>query len=744
MKKNQVSNFGRVIIMFCLLFTLSFFSSIEKANGNLQNIMSIDSPTTNSYASGAETLIGGWALNASGVRDVEVHLNGEFDGKAVYGGRRNDVNQAYPGYPNGENSGFNYKIPNNKLLNAENTIEVRVIGNDGTTNTSFVTMRKRMPRTSIDTPKMGQEVQDEVLIGGWALDASGVKKINILVNGNLFGEANYGVRRSDVGSAYPEYPNASNSGFNFVLNTTDIPRGKNALVIEVHGWDGSVYSSKVDININKKINIMSIDSPTTNSYASGAETLIGGWALNASGVRDVEVHLNGEFDGKAVYGGRRNDVNQAYPGYPNGENSGFNYKIRNTSLLGGENNVYVKVVGNDGSIDIRYFTINTSKITSNQDRIDYSLEKMLSIQYPSDESLLKGMTYLVTDKYRNEKAFISTNSIIFVDRIAVNSGVNVRLSPSIKSDNVLMITSELTPVQMLLESVKGDTVSGSDNWHKILINGAEAFVHSSVVKLYSVPTYTVKENTLVKSDKSLGSHSYGVVKAGDSLNLLSDLADDWIEIKFSNWRLPTIQDTKSKLIPSKAAINDITDVDSSSMIFMDLTSQITISPDKLNSYLSGKGKLENQADAFIEASKLYNINLAYLVAHAILETGHGKSSLANGTTVVNGKVVYNFYGIAAYDNDALNSGSKYAYNMSWFDPASAIKGGAEWISRNYINNSTHKQNTLYKMRWNYSNPGNHQYSTDIEMPSKISNIMFSNLLNISENYKMNFIVPTYN
>lgn len=34
-------------------------------------------------------------------------------------------------------------------------------------------------------------------------------------------------------------------------------------------------------------------------------------------------------------------------------------------------------------------------------------------------------------------------------------------------------------------------------------------------------------------------------------------------------------------------------------------------------------------------------------------------------------------------------------------------------SKKYINNATYQQNTLYKMRWNPSSPGKHQYATDI-------------------------------
>lgn len=60
--------------------------------------------------------------------------------------------------------------------------------------------------------------------------------------------------------------------------------------------------------------------------------------------------------------------------------------------------------------------------------------------------------------------------------------------------------------------------------------------------------------------------------------------------------------------------------------------------------------------------------------------------------------VYNMFGIGAYDSDPVGTGSNYAYEMGWDTPEKAIMGGAKWISENYINSSSHTQNTLYEMR----------------------------------------------
>lgn len=141
--------------------------------------------------------------------------------------------------------------------------------------------------------------------------------------------------------------------------------------------------------------------------------------------------------------------------------------------------------------------------------------------------------------------------------------------------------------------------------------------------------------------------------------------------------------------------------------FLDLSRPNGVDAAKLNEYLEGKGVLEGQAQAFIDAANRYGLSELYLVAHAILETGNGTSALARGIEV-NGTTVYNMFGIGAYDNSAEYSGSRKAYNEGWTSVEAAIIGGAGWISEYYINAG---QNTLYKFLWNPENPGEHQYAT---------------------------------
>lgn len=185
--------------------------------------------------------------------------------------------------------------------------------------------------------------------------------------------------------------------------------------------------------------------------------------------------------------------------------------------------------------------------------------------------------------------------------------------------------------------------------------------------------------------------------------------------------------------------------------FVKLSGSSGISESKLNEELGKSGVLSGMGSVFMQASQRYNINEIYLLGHAKLETGNGSSSLATGVRVthvdgkpVTPKVVYNMFGIGAFDSSPLKSGSEYAYKMGWDTVEKSIMGGAEWISRQYVNHPTHGQDTLYKMRWNPLNPGAHQYATDIGWASKQTHTL-NTLVEVSQKYNLhlNFDVPVY-
>ncbi|WP_423188926.1 SH3 domain-containing protein [Alkalibacterium sp. f15] len=220
-------------------------------------------------------------------------------------------------------------------------------------------------------------------------------------------------------------------------------------------------------------------------------------------------------------------------------------------------------------------------------------------------------------------------------------------------------------------------------------------------------------------------------------------SNNWYQIKFSNGQLGWV---------SGDFITVTNTLENELLQFLKLSGSSGINEAKLNEEIGNSGVLTGKGHVFLEASRLYNINEIYLLAHAKLETGNGSSSLAKGILVsevdgkaVTPKVVYNMYGIAAFDSSPLKSGSEYAYKMGWDTVDKAIMGGAEWISKQYVNHATHKQDTLYKMRWNPLNPGFHQYATDIGWGYKQTHTL-NTLVEVSQRFDLHlkFDMPVYN
>ena len=225
--------------------------------------------------------------------------------------------------------------------------------------------------------------------------------------------------------------------------------------------------------------------------------------------------------------------------------------------------------------------------------------------------------------------------------------------------------------------------------------------------------------------------------------------DGWLRISFGAWRNAKEADVAQYLNPKNVAR------DSAEFYqFLVLSQPAETNATELNNkVLKGKGILEGKGNVFLEASKLHNINEIYLIAHALLETGNGTSTLAKGIKVssvdgkpVEPKVVYNMFGIGAIDGQAEKMGAERAYKEGWFSPEKAIHGGAKFISSSYINHATYKQDTLYKMRWNPATPGVHQYATDVGWAAKQTirqNAIMQAVYDSLDAYTLYFEVPVY-
>ncbi|MED1672587.1 peptidoglycan-binding protein [Pallidibacillus thermolactis] len=374
-----------------------------------------------------------------------------------------------------------------------------------------------------------------------------------------------------------------------------------------------------------------------------------------------------------------------------------------------------------------------NKFVINRVYYDITLDQAVKIQLEAPG------TPPQTDKYRNDPAYVSGSYISVYDGGNISgSSVNIRTSPKLgTNDNIFATVGNGEKFIVLNNNVEGDEFNGSKKWYKILYNNKEVYVHSTLATIGS-KVGLVKDEVNVRSKPNTSGHIFGKAKKNDILTVVKQENNGWYEVKYTTWRNATADDVRQYLDPENFVNNEI-----QMFQFLDLTKPSGVSVAKLNEYLKGKGVLEGMGAAFQEAARQHGINDLYLVSHALLETGNGTSQLARGINV-NGKTVYNVYGIGAIDEDPDKYGSQKAYEEGWTSVEKAIIGGAAFIGNDYIKAG---QNTLYKMRWNPDSMASHgvashQYATDIGWASKQLNNLY-NLYKYVGDYQLQLEVPVY-
>jgi hypothetical protein len=104
---------------------------------------------------------------------------------------------------------------------------------------------------AIDHPVGGQRVSGITTIDGWALDGRGIKKVELFVDDQFVGNIAYGSTLMDIKEAYPDYPDAENSGFCVVWNASDFSPGDHKIKVILHNLDGYTQDLEVSATVVK-------------------------------------------------------------------------------------------------------------------------------------------------------------------------------------------------------------------------------------------------------------------------------------------------------------------------------------------------------------------------------------------------------------------------------------------------------------------------------------------------------------
>ncbi len=234
-------------------------------------------------------VVAGWALDVGSSLDrgqvsyVELLLDGQIIrnsrsdcvqiGAALtncYGINRPDVARLYSGYVNADNAGFSFSFAlvrdsedpsgvveiltvdgTNTLVTTgfttagKHTIAIRA-GDEEESVTQFGAMSVDILCDStgdqpaigfVDTPSDYQFINGDFEVFGWAYDFQGVLRVEVDVDGQVVGQAAYGLARPDVPVNDFRVPSAF-TGFSFFLDTTALSDSAHDLVIYVVDFSG--------------------------------------------------------------------------------------------------------------------------------------------------------------------------------------------------------------------------------------------------------------------------------------------------------------------------------------------------------------------------------------------------------------------------------------------------------------------------------------------------------------------------
>lgn len=215
------------------------------------------------------------------------------------------------------------------------------------------------------------------------------------------------------------------------------------------------------------------------------------------------------------------------------------------------------------------------------------------------------------------------------------------------------------------------------------------------------------EKKVIKIDKTLDKAAKKQIHNYTSQQVSNKNNDSWRDA--SDAEIKTAMDS-----------SEFIDNDKQKYQFLDLSKYQGIDKNRIKRILFDRPVLLEHTDDFLNAAKAKHVNEVYLISHALLETGSAKSELSKGVEI-DGKKYYNFYGVGALDSDPVKTGAEYAKKHGWDTPQKAIYGGADFIHKHFL--SHEDQDTLYSMRWNPKNPGEHQYATDIKWAESNASII---------------------
>ncbi len=158
---------------------------------------------------------------------------------------------------------------------------------------------------------------------------------------------------------------------------------------------------------------------------------------------------------------------------------------------------------------------------------------------------------------------------------------------------------------------------------------------------------------------------------------------------------------------------------------------------------------KSYAQVIMEAAKEANVSPYHLASRIRQEQGTGSSPSALASGTYSGYTgYYNFFNIRASGSGStqiIQNGLNYAKSQGWTDPEKAIKGGANFLAKDYISNG---QDTLYLQKYDVDDSDgslySYQYMQNIAAAKSEGYSVKQSYSNMGLlDSSINFIIPVY-
>ncbi len=324
----------------------------------------------------------GWSVGMSPLRHVRVFLDGRLLGDAEPLQPREDVAVAFPDYPDSVDAGFVMRVQLDEESREARALRV-VFTTVDETRLDVSAVLTQAPAIFWPPPASAalQCFCDAVtltedgwlLVKGWALCASGVAAIALMLDGAAVGTATLGGDRPDVGTAFPALRHARNAGFQFHGRVAETCAGDYALRLDIAGAQSerrvmllAVTAAGRNAEVAAPAPISGIrcylDAPAITDGRVGEPVRgflsLSGWALSPAGIAGIEVFVDGRSQGQAHRGIRREDLYQALDDIQ-ALRAGFAMLIPPQALKRGEHDIRVVIHDNDDATHEIAFVVDS-------------------------------------------------------------------------------------------------------------------------------------------------------------------------------------------------------------------------------------------------------------------------------------------------------------------------------------------------------------------------------------------------